>query len=132
MRARPATDGTIRGTAWKGDSTPLPGARVRVRDVETGRAGSPVRANERGEFRFDRVRPGVYVVELLSDRDTVLALSELTGVGAGDTAITFVRLTARASWFDGFFGNAAAAAISAASGLGITAVGSNGLPASPQ
>ena len=45
---------------------------------------------------------------------------------------TSVRLRARPPWFSGFFGNAAAAAIAAASSVGITAVGSNGLPASPQ
>ncbi len=41
-------------------------------------------------------------------------------------------MSAKTPWFTGFFGNAAAAAIAAASTLGVTAVGSNGSPASAQ
>jgi hypothetical protein len=127
-----ATTGTVVGTAWKADSTPLPHARVRLRDVTTGRGVAITNTNAKGEFRFERVEPGAYVVELLSDRDAVLAIGELFGLRPDDTIATAVRLSARTTWFDGFFGNAAAAAIAAASSLGITAVGSSGLPASPQ
>jgi hypothetical protein len=124
--------GTVVGTAWKADNAPLPNARVRLRDVTTGRSVATTKTNASGEFRFERVDPGAYVVELLSDRDRVLAVGELFGLRADDTIATAVRLGADTTWFDGFFGNAAAAALAAASTLGITAVGSTGLPASPQ
>jgi hypothetical protein len=127
-----ATTGTIVGMAWKADNTPLPGPRVRLRDVATGRGIATTTGDGKGEFRFDRIEPGAYAVELLSDRDRVLAIGELFGLRPNETVATVVRLSARASWFDGFFGNTAAAAIAAASSLGITAVGSSGVPASPQ
>jgi hypothetical protein len=127
-----STTGTIVGTAWKADNTPLAKARVRLRDVTTGRGGAITTTDALGQFRFDRVEPGAYVVELLTDRDHVAAIGELFGLRPDDTITTVVRLGARATWFEGFFGNAAAAAIAAASSIGVTAVGSSGLPASPQ
>jgi hypothetical protein len=100
--------------------------------VTTGRGVATTIADANGEFRFERVEPGAYVVELLSERDSVLAVGELFGLRPDDTVATVVRLSARATWFDGFFRNAAAAAIAAASSIGVTAIGSSGLPASPQ
>ena len=36
---RPAAGmtGTVQGTAWRGDTTPLPQARIRLRNIHTGR-----------------------------------------------------------------------------------------------
>ena len=85
-----------------------------------------------GRFRFERVDPGAFVVELASNEDKVLAIGDLFSVTAGGQATTLVRLSSKAPWVAGFFGNAAAAAIAAASTLGVTAVGSNGSPASGQ
>ena len=94
-----------------------------MRNVETGRGVARTVSDADGRFRFERVDPGAYVVELVSDEDKVLAIGDLFGVTAGGQATTFVRLSSKAPWFAGFFGNAAAAAISAASTLGVTAVG---------
>lgn len=128
----PATTGVVIGSAWRGDTLPYPQARIRLRNVETGRAVARTVADGDGRFRFERADPGAYVVELLSNEDKVLAVGDLFGVLAGGQAATLVRLSSKAPWFGGFFGNAAAAAISAASTLGVTAVGSNGSPASGQ
>ena len=130
--ASPATAGSVVGSAWKGDSQPYPQARIRLRSVETGRGVARTVGNADGRFRFDRVEPGPYVVELLSADDKVLAIGDLFGVTAGGQATTLVRLSSKSPWVAGFFGNAAAAAIAAASTLGVTAVGSNGSPASGQ
>jgi hypothetical protein len=126
------TTGTVVGSAWKGDTTPYPHARIRLRNAQTGRGVTRTEADVDGRFRFAEVDPGAYVVELLSDQDKVLAVGDLFGVAAGGEATTLVRLSAKTPWFGGFFGNAAAAAITAASTLGVTAVGSNGRPVSPQ
>lgn len=128
----PATTGVVIGTAWRGDTLPYPQARIRLRNVDTGRGVARTVSDPDGRFRFDRVDPAPYVVELLSTEDKVLAIGDLFGVPAGGQATTLVRLSSKAPWFGGFFGNAAAAAISAASTLGVTAVGSNGRPASGQ
>ena len=68
----------------------------------------------------------------MGDGDRVLALSDLFAVTPGQQVETVVRLSARTPWVGGFFGNVAAAAIAAASTLGITATGSNGQPISAQ
>ena len=128
----PATFGAVIGTAWKGDTTPYPRARIRLRNVETGRAVARTVSDANGRFHFERVESGVYVVELASDEDKVLAVGDLFSVTVGDPATTLVRLSSKAPWVAGFFGNAAAAVIAAAATLGVTGVGSNGNPASGQ
>jgi hypothetical protein len=127
-----ASTGTIVGTSWKGETTPYPQARIRLRNLETGRGVARTDSDSTGRFRFFQVQPGAYVVELLSEQDKVLAVGDLFGVVAGAEATTLVRLNSKTTWVSGFFGNAAAAAISAASTLGVTAVGSSGRPVSPQ
>jgi hypothetical protein len=126
------TTGTIVGTAWKGETTPYPGARIRLRNLHTGRAMARTDADADGRFRFLQVDPAPYVVELMSEQDKVLAVGDLFSVSAGSEATTLVRLTSKTPWLGGFFGNAAAAAVSAASTLGVTAAGSSGRPASVQ
>jgi hypothetical protein len=127
-----ATTGVVLGSAWKGDNTPYPRARIRLRNVETGRGVARTTSDTDGRFRFEAVEPGVYVVELLSEDDKVLAVGDIFGVSAGTQQLTLVRLSSKAPWYGGFFGNAAAAAIAAASTLGVTANGSSGRPVSPQ
>jgi hypothetical protein len=127
-----ATKSLVLGSAWKAENQPYPAAPVRLRNVETGRAVARTLSDADGRFRFEDVATGAYVVELLSIDDKVLAVGDLFGVLPGGQATTLVRLGSKAPWFAGFFGNAAAAAIAAASTLGVTAVGSNGSPASAQ
>ena len=124
--------GTVVGHAWRADGSAYAQARLRLRDVQTGRPTATAVADDGGQFTFDRVAPGAYVVELLDGTEHVIALGPLFGVSRDETVTTFVRLATKSPWFSGFFTNAAAAAIAAASGLGITASGSSGLPASPQ
>lgn len=126
------TTGSIVGTAWRGDTTPFPGAPIRLRDVRTGRSIARTVSDGDGRFSFEAVDEGAYVVELVSAQDKVLAVGDLFAVVAGAEAITEVRLSSKTPWVAGFFGNAAAAVIAAASTVGVTAVGPTGRPASPQ
>ena len=129
----PGVDNAIvLGTAWKADNTPLAEARVRLRDVQTGTIVANTIANANGEFRFDGVDDGAYIIELVTDRGWVRAIGKLFGVKSGRNIATSVRLSGKVPWFPGFFGNAAADAVMAASRVGVTAIGSNGQPASPQ
>lgn len=121
---------TILGTAWRADNTPIPQARVRLRNVTTGRVEATTIANGRGQFTFSNIEPGSYVIELVNDEGRVLALGQVFSLGPGETVATFVRLGARAPWFTGFFSNAATSAVAAASSLGVTALGSDGQPVS--
>jgi hypothetical protein len=128
----PVPTGTIVGTAWRGDNTPLPKALIRLRDAATGEVIGLARADDRGQFQFERIAVGQYLVELVSPGDAVLAVGDVFTVIDGQSVSTFVRLTSRAPWLSGFFGNTAAAAVATASALGITAIGSSGTPISPQ
>jgi hypothetical protein len=128
----PDSGGTVVGTAWQADSTPSPDATIVLRNLQDGRQMAITVTDARGEFSFAPVPRGLYVVEWRNKRGHVLAAGEPFTMDDGAIVRTSVRLRAKAPWFHGFFGNAAAAAIAAASSFGITAVGSNGLPASPQ
>ena len=122
--------GTVTGTVWRADDTPLANAALQLRDVTTGQVVRVTRADELGRFTFLKVSAGSYVVELVDDRRTVLALGETFTIGPSDTVATFIRLGARTAWYNGFLGNAAAAAIAAAATVGVTALGRGGQPAS--
>ncbi|MGH9310829.1 MAG: carboxypeptidase-like regulatory domain-containing protein [Vicinamibacterales bacterium] len=124
--------GVVTGTAWNADNSPVSNALIRLRDLTTGRIVLGVEADAAGRFGFDPVPAASYVVELVDQAGTVRAVGQMFSVGPGETVATFVRLSRRDRWFDGFFGNAAAAALSAAASLGLTAVGDGVQPASPR
>jgi hypothetical protein len=124
---------SIMGTAWKADNTPIPQAKVRLRDVGSGKTLAAAIANEAGQFTFSDIEPGSYIVELVSDKGRVLAVGHTLAVGAGETIVTFVRLGTKVPWFDGFFVNAAASVAAAAASMGVTAVAPQEMrPVSPQ
>jgi hypothetical protein len=122
----------VTGTAWNADNSPVANALIRLRDLTTGRIVLGVQADAGGRFGFEAVPAASYVVELVDQAGNVRAVGQMFSVGPGETVATFVRLTGRDRWFDGFFGNAAAAALSAAASLGLTAVGDGVQPASPR
>jgi len=110
------------GSAWKADNTPIPHAKVRLRSVVTGRIEGATEADDAGQFVFEKVSSGSYLVELVNDSGKVLAVSHPFTVGSGETIATFVRLGAGAAWYEGFFGSAALAVAAAAAAAGVTAV----------
>jgi hypothetical protein len=124
--------GTIVGNAWRSDGTPLPDGSMRLRNVETGLIAGNAGTNSNGEFEFDGVESGSYIVELVTERGWVLGIGRLVRLGPEETVSIPVRLGTKTPWFSGFFSNAASGALVAASRLGVTAIGSNGPPASPQ
>jgi len=123
---------SVHGVVWNADNTPLPNAKVRLRNLQTGRVDAAAEANENGQFTFDRLAGGSYVIELVGDDGKVIALGQSFRIEPGETVATFVRLGARQPRLAGLFSNAAAAVISAASSAGVTAIGSQAPPASPQ
>lgn len=130
MQNVPATPSSVVGAAWNADSTGIAGARLRLRNVTTGKIAAATRADDHGQFRFEDVGSGSYVIELVDDSGKVLALGHVFTVSRGETVATFVRLGTRVPWFTGFFSNAAAAAISTAASEGITALAPVARPAS--
>ena len=121
---------SIVGVAWNADNSPLPGARVRLRNVVTGKVAMTAVANEVGQFTLGGMEPGSYLIELVNERDKILTVGQTFTVEPGETVATFVRLAAKAPWFNGFFGNAAAAVASAAAAAGVTAIAPEAKPCS--
>ena len=133
LRMEAAGSASIMGTAWKADNTPIPQAKVRLRDAGSGKPLAAAIANDAGQFTFGDIEPGSYIVELISDNGKVLAVGHTLAVGAGETIVTFVRLGTKVPWFEGFFVNAAASVAAAAASMGVTAVAPQEMrPVSPQ
>ncbi len=131
LAGRSSAAGTILGTVWDAQNHAVPDAVVRLRNLTTGRIEATTRASQAGQFTFQNVEGGNYVLELVDDQGRVIAIGQTFSVAPGETVATFVRLGARVPWFAGFFNNAAASAVSSAAGLGLTAVSATGQPASP-
>jgi hypothetical protein len=127
-----ASSTSVRGVAWNHDNSPLPAAKVRLRNLQTGRVDGSAVTSEIGQFTFAGLVSGAYVIELVSESGSVVAVGQGFRIETGETVATFVRLPARQSWFAGAFSNAATAVIAAASSAGVTAIGSAGPPVSPQ
>lgn len=122
--------GTVTGTVWRSNDSPLPDAPLQLRDVGTGQIVRSTRANELGRFTFNNVSPGRYVVELVDENRNVLALGEVFTIRPTETVATFIRLGTSTKWYGGFFTNAAAAAIAVAATVGVTALSNGRQPAS--
>jgi hypothetical protein len=121
---------TVMGAAWNVNNTPIPAARVQLRNVVTGKIAGTAVADDAGRFSFTSIESGTYVVELVGANGKILTVGHAFAVGSGETVATFVRLAAQTPWYAGFFSNAAAAAASTAASYGITAMAPVQLPVS--
>lgn len=116
---RPAA---ILGAAWTADNTPIKQANLRLRNVVTGKVQASAIANEAGQFAFENVTGGSYVVELVSSSGHVIAVGHVFTIAPGETVATFVRTGTKVPWFSGFFNNGASLAALTAASQGITAI----------
>jgi len=114
--------------AWKMDNTPIPGARVQLRNVISGKVEATTVADQAGQFTFSRIEGGTYVVELLGEHGKILTVGHAFVIAPGETVATFVRLGTKVPWFTDFFSNAASAVASTAASQGITALAPVQLP----
>ena len=124
----------IHGRAIDRDSSPLPNATVRLRNLATGAIEKTSTANQLGEFTFI-VKPEIpYVVEMADQAGQILAVGNIVTVQVGEVAGAVVQVPVRLPALAGLLGNTAGSVVSAASGAGITALQSNfePPPASPE
>jgi hypothetical protein len=112
----------ILGNAWTSDNSPIKNARLRLRNVTTGRVEATTVANDAGQFTFANIEGGSYVVEMVNESGKLLTVGHVFNIAPGETVGTFVRMGTKVPWFSGFFGNTAAAAASSAASQGITAL----------
>lgn len=113
---------SVLGSAWKVDNTPIPGARVQLRNLVSGKVEATTVADQAGQFTFSHIEGGTYVVELLGENGKIATVGHAFVIAPGETVATFVRLGTKVPWFTGFFGNAASAVASTAASQGITAI----------
>jgi hypothetical protein len=119
---------SVLGAAWKMDNTPIPGARVQLRNVISGKVEATSVADQAGQFTFTRIEGGTYVVELIGEHGKILTVGHAFVIAPGETVATFVRLGTKVPWFTDFFSNAASAVASTAASQGITAIAPVQLP----
>src|SRR5262245_26913090 len=123
---------SIVGSAWNADNSPIRFASVQLRNAEDGKVAALAKANDLGQFAFERVPPGSYVVELLDANGKVEATGHVFTIAPGESVATFVRLGgAKIPWSAAFFSNVAGVATAAAASTGLTALASPGLCSSP-
>jgi len=127
-----SANSVVAGQVLTADHRPLPFARVRLRNLDRRAVVERTSTNHRGEFSFLVSDRGSYVVELLDQKDRVVAVGLVLTVEAGETVGTLVLLPAYPLSFADLFGNSAGAIMSAAAGAGITAVSTTGAPVSPE
>ena len=135
--ARPAEPGdgpgagSLTGAVWTQTNEPVPDVLVRLRNVVSRRIERTARANELGRFEFRGLEGGQYIVEVVGEDGRLLGVGHPLSLAPGEAVATFVRLGMRRPWLSGFFKNAAAAAVSTAANLGLTAVRAPERPVSP-
>ncbi len=129
--ADPNSAATVLGNVWGADGRPVSNLALRLRDIVSGQVESTTSSSEGGEFRFENVSGSTYVVECLDERGTVIAAGVRFSVAPGETIATFVRLGSQNRGTAGFFRSIAASVVSAAAGVGVTAIGTPGRPISP-
>jgi hypothetical protein len=122
---------SIVGYAWNADNSPIKFANLRLRDVVAGKIEALAKANDTGQFAFESIPAGSYVVELLNDAGKIETVGHVFTIAPGENVATFVRLGAKVPWMSSFFNNTAAALASTAASGGITAIAPPRLCSSP-
>jgi hypothetical protein len=113
---------SILGVVWNVDNTPMPGARVQLRNLVSGKVDATSVANQTGQFSFNQIEGGRYVIELIGVNGKIMTVGHAFVIAPGESVATFVRMGTKVPWFSGFFGNAATAVTSTAASQGITAI----------
>jgi hypothetical protein len=113
---------SILGVVWNVDNTPIPGARVQLRNLVSGKVDASAVANQTGQFTFSQIEGGRYVVELIGQNGKIVTVGHAFVIAPGESVATFVRMGTKVPWFTGFFNNAATAVTSSAASQGITAI----------
>lgn len=109
---RPTT--SVVGAVWSATDQPVVQARVRLRVVTSGLVAAEALTSDAGEFAFERLTAGTYMVEVASDGGDVIAVGQPITVTAGETVATFLRLPPPPTWY-----------LTAAALLGATSNGGN-------
>lgn len=119
----------IMGYLWSSNNGAMTNAAVQIRDTVTNTIVDVAKTNTAGEFIFQNVNPGEYVIEYVSDSTskTLLAIGHPFTVSPGETVATFVRLSnglpmLLPNELSNLTSNVAAQAVTSAATEGVTAI----------
>jgi hypothetical protein len=125
----------IHGAVVDVNSIPLPGVSVRLRNLKTNKVEQRTTASQSGEYSFAAQPEIPYVVEIYDLAGHVIAVGDVITVHAGEVAAVLVAIPSRLPVVAGIFGETVGSVVSAASGMGLTVLGSTASsapPASPE
>jgi len=83
---------SIHGNVLDATNGNLANVVVRLRDARYGRIVDTELTDKSGLFEFRTLDPGSYIVELIGNRSTVLAASQIMNVEAGEIVSAVVQL----------------------------------------
>jgi hypothetical protein len=115
---------SVVGYLWTANNAAITDATVQLRNTVTGQIEMVARTNSAGEFIFNNVDMGSYVIEYTTDSaGRLLALGHPFTVAPGETIATFVRLSsALPAVLPDVAGNVAASALQTVASAGVTTV----------
>ena len=74
---------------------PVANAKVRLRNLRTGKIEMETSSNDQGNYEFTLLEPGSYVVEMVMVDGTIIALSNAAALARYETLQTVVQLPGR-------------------------------------
>lgn len=85
----------IMGYLWTANNGAITDASVQIRNTVTNAIEAVTKTNSAGEFVFQNVNPGEYMIEYVTDsaKHSLIALGHPFTVSPGETVATFVRLS---------------------------------------
>ena len=115
---------SVVGYLWTANNAAITDATVQLRNTVTGQIDMFTRTNSVGEFVFNNVDMGSYVIEYTADSaGRLMALGHPFTVAPGETIATFVRLSsALPAVLPDVAGNVAASALQTVASAGVTTV----------
>ncbi len=119
-KARSTT--SVVGSVWSPRDEGVPDVTVRLRDFVLGEISAVTWTNEAGDFAFEQVASGTYILEVAEQVDgNPVALGDIFTIGPDETVAIFVKLPAPLGWT-----STLAALLGAPSGAARSGVGASG------
>ena len=123
--AKPSARTMINGTVVDVDGNTVPNAAVQLHNLQSNKVEQSMTANRTGEFTFVAEPDLPYVVEVVDQTGRIIAVGEVTIPQSGEVVAAIVKIPARLPVIAGIFGETAGSLISAATGMGVTAIQSS-------
>lgn len=121
---------SVVGSVWSLTNETVPDQDVRLRNPVDGDVIRDGRTDHAGDFAFEAVPPGTYLIEVVAQEDgRPMALGDVFTIGPGETVAVFVRLMDSIAAPPALFEGSADAVLSSAVAAGVGPTG-GGRPAS--